>query len=62
MKGTYENMKLLLNYVHYNIHCWNICSDLEVIDHLGRQLGFNKFCCFICEWDSRAKDCQSFVK
>jgi hypothetical protein len=26
------------------------------------QLGYTKYCCFICEWDSRAKDKHYSVK
>ena len=33
-----------------------ICGDLKVIALLlGLQQGFKKYCCFICEWDSRAQ-------
>ena len=33
-----------------------ICGDLKVIALLlGLQHGFRKFCCFICEWNSRAQ-------
>jgi hypothetical protein len=31
MKGTYENMKNLLDKINYNKHCWNICCDLKII-------------------------------
>jgi len=35
---------------------WQICGDLKVIALLlGLQQGFTKYCCFICEWDSRAR-------
>jgi len=33
-----------------------ICGDLKLIALLlGLQQGFKKYCCFICEWDSRAQ-------
>jgi len=54
MKETYENMKILLERIQYDKHCWSICCDLKVVALLkGLQLGYTKFCCFLCEWDSR---------
>lgn len=36
---------------------WIICGDLKVTCMLlGQQGGFTKFPCFLCEWDSRARD------
>jgi hypothetical protein len=63
MKETYKNMKNLLDKINYNKHCWNICGDLKTLAVLlGMQLGYTKYCCFICEWDSRAKDKNYSVK
>ena len=32
----------------------NICGDLKVVAILlGMQQGYTKYCCFLCEWDSR---------
>lgn len=54
MKESYENMKTLLLRIKYDEHQWQICGDLKVVALLlGLQLGYTKFCCFICEWDSR---------
>jgi hypothetical protein len=48
MKETYENMELLLRKVQYR--------DFKVIRILlGLQSGYTKYCCFLCEWDSRAR-------
>ena len=59
MKETYESMKLLLQKIKYEEHKWNICGDLKVVALLlGMQLGYTKFCCFLCEWDSRDKKNQ----
>ena len=56
MKETYENLKILLEKLQYDKYCWTICCDLKVIALLmGLQLGYAKFCCFLCEWDSRDK-------
>ena len=51
-------MKILMEAINYDKLKWQICGDLKVIALLlGLQQGFTKYCCFICEWDSRA---QSF--
>jgi len=56
MKETYENLKILLEKIQYDKYCWTICCDLKVIALLmGLQLGYIKFCCFLCEWESRDK-------
>jgi hypothetical protein len=63
MKETYKNMIYLLDKVNYNKYCWNVCGNLKIIAVLlGMQLGYTKYCCFICEWDSRAKDKHYSVK
>lgn len=57
MKETYENLKELLRCINYDQHHWSICGDLKVIAILlGLQGGYTKYCCFICEWDSRARE------
>jgi len=53
---SYENMKILMEVINYDKFKWQICGDLKVIALLpGLQQGFTKYCCFICEWDSRAR-------
>lgn len=62
MKETYANMELLLQMIQYERYSWHICGDLKVIALvLGLQLGYTKFCCFLCEWDSRDRE-NHFVK
>jgi len=57
MKETYENMEMLLKHIQYSKYDWNICGDLKVVALLlGMQLRYTKYCCFMCEWDSRAKE------
>jgi len=52
----------VLQYIKYDTYKWNICADLKVIALLlGLQLGYTKFLCFLCEWDSRDK-AHHFVK
>jgi hypothetical protein len=52
IKEFYENMKLLLETIQYEKYNWNICGDLKVPT---LQLGYTKFCCSLCDWDSRNK-------
>ena len=56
MKENYESMKLLLGKIKYDEFKWKLCGDLKVVALLlGMQLGYTKYCCFLCEWDSRNK-------
>jgi len=56
MKESYESMKLLLAKIKYDEFKWKLCGDLKVVALLlGMQLGYTKYCCFLCEWDSRDK-------
>jgi len=56
MKESYESMKLLLGKIKYNEFKWKLCCDLKVVALLlGVQLGYTKYCCFLCEWNSRDK-------
>jgi len=56
MKESYESMKLLLEKIKYDEFKWKLCGDLKVVALLlGMQLGYTKYCCFLCEWDSRDK-------
>ncbi|UYV61157.1 hypothetical protein LAZ67_1003618 [Cordylochernes scorpioides] len=55
-------MKLLLKKIEYERYGWKICSDLKVVALLrGLQLGYTKFCCFLCEWDSRDRE-RHYIK
>lgn len=57
MKETYENIDTLLKKVKYNEHQWLICGDLKISGMiLGQQSGYTKYPCFLCEWDSRARE------
>ena len=57
IKETYDNIKVLLKCINYNQHQWQLCGDLKVVALvMGLQLGYTKYCCFLCEWNSREKD------
>lgn len=63
MNETYENVSRILNKICYYDYNWKICADLKVVALLtGLQLGFTKYCCFLCEWDSRARDKHYIVR
>ena len=55
-KESYENLKILMEAINYHKFNWQMCGDLKVIALLlGLQQEFTKYCCFICDWDSRAR-------
>lgn len=57
LKETYDNLKFVLEKIKYLEHKWSICNCIEIICMLlGQQHGYTKFPCYICEWDSRARD------
>jgi len=54
LKETYESMEKILKLTHYADHKWNLCGDLKVVALLlGLQLGYTKYMCFLCLWNSR---------
>jgi hypothetical protein len=49
-------MKLLLRKIKCDEFRWKLCVDLKAVALLpGMQLRYTKYCCFLCEWDSRDK-------
>ena len=62
-KKSCENMKILMEAINYDKFKWQICGDLKVVALLlGLKQGFTKYCCFICEWDSRARSLHYSTK
>jgi len=56
MKESYESMKLCLGNIKFDEFKWKLCGDLKVVALLlSVQLGYTKYCCFVCESDSREK-------
>jgi len=50
-------VKLLLVKIKYDEFKWKLCDDLKVVALLlGMQLGYTKYCCFLCGWDSQDKN------
>ena len=63
IKETYDNIKVLLKCINYNQHQWQLCGDLKVVALvMGLQRGYMKYCCFLCEWNSREKDSHYIKK
>ena len=57
LKEKYEHIKTGLEHLKYEEHKWIICVYLKIVTFLfGLQGGQTKFPCFLCFWDSRAKD------
>ena len=55
-KEGYDEVKEVLDLIKYKEHNW-ICVDLKMVNFLlGQQSRYTKFLCFICLWDSRARD------
>ena len=55
-------MKKLLRCIKYEQHQWHLSGDLKVVALLlGLQGGYTKYSCFLCEWDSRARE-SHYVK
>jgi len=56
-------MKILMEAINYDKFKWQICGDLKVTALLLElHQGFTKYCCFICEWNSRARSLHSSRK
>ena len=56
-------MELLFDRIQYRKHSCKICADLKVVALvLGLQLGYTKYSCFMCEWDSHARDVHYVTK
>ena len=42
--------------IKYDEFKWKLCADLKVVALLlGMQIGYTKYSCLLCEWDSRDK-------
>ena len=57
LREEYNDIKLVLDLLKYQEHNWIICVDLKMVNFLlGQQRGFTKYPCFLCLWDSRARE------
>jgi len=56
-KESYESVKLLLGKIKSDEFKSKLCGDPKVVALLlGMQLEYTKYCCFLCERDSRDKN------
>ena len=63
LKKTYYNLQLILDKLNYHSHLWYVCANLKVVALLrGLQLGYTKYCGFLCLWDSTARNKHCIVK
>ncbi|XP_071054071.1 uncharacterized protein [Onthophagus taurus] len=62
-KESHEDLQFVLEKINYNIHNWFICGDyFKMINILvSLQSGNTKNPCFLCIWDSRARE-QHWIK
>ena len=57
LKAKYSDIKFVLEKIGYYKHNWIICVDLNMVGFLlGLLGGYTKLQCFICLWDSRARE------
>ena len=57
LREHYDDMRMVMDLLKYHEHNWIVCVDLKMVNFLlGQQKGFTKFPCFLCRWDSRARD------
>lgn len=62
MRENQHTIATVLEKISYRDHQWVMCVDLKMVNFLlGQQGGYTKYPCFICLWDSRAKD-QHWVR
>lgn len=53
----YGDMKRVIELLEYHTHNWVICVDLKMLGVLlGQQRGYTKYPCYLCMWDSRARE------
>ncbi|GBN54673.1 hypothetical protein AVEN_155205-1 [Araneus ventricosus] len=48
---------MILEKINYQEYRWMVCGDFKMLTMLlGQQAGYTKYPCFLCLWDSRARD------
>ena len=56
-KESYSEVKKTLQRIKYDQHQWVTCVDLKMVNILlGQQGGYTKYPCFLCLWNSRARE------
>ncbi|KAJ4441970.1 hypothetical protein ANN_11834 [Periplaneta americana] len=56
-KESYDILKTMLRLIKYDEHKWKLYGDLKIVAMiLDMQQGYNKYECFLCEWNSRDRN------
>ncbi|XP_076367169.1 uncharacterized protein LOC143255416 [Tachypleus tridentatus] len=57
LREEYNDIKTVIDLLKYHEHNWTTCVDLKMVNFLlGQQRGFTKYPCYLCMWDSRARE------
>ncbi|GBM00554.1 hypothetical protein AVEN_146917-1 [Araneus ventricosus] len=57
LKEIYKDLSMIPEKINYQEHRWMVCGDFKMLTMLlGQQAGYTKYPCFLCLWDSRARD------
>ncbi|GBN64302.1 hypothetical protein AVEN_111376-1, partial [Araneus ventricosus] len=57
LEENYNDLYMILEKINYEEHRWMVCGDFKMLTMLlGQQAGYTKYPCFLCLWDSRARD------
>ena len=57
LKEKYNAIKPVIEHINYSRHKWVTCVDLTMVSFLlVQQSSYTKHPCFLCMWDSRAKE------
>ncbi|GBO03258.1 hypothetical protein AVEN_24563-1 [Araneus ventricosus] len=52
-----DDLSMILEKINYQERRWMVCGDFEMLTMLlGQQAGYTTYPCFLCLWDSRARD------
>ncbi|GBM48182.1 hypothetical protein AVEN_138312-1 [Araneus ventricosus] len=57
LEENYTDLSMIFEKIKYKEHHWMVCRDFKMLTILlGWQTGYKKCPCFLCLWDSRARD------
>ncbi|GBM13696.1 hypothetical protein AVEN_148214-1 [Araneus ventricosus] len=57
LEENYNDLSMILEKINYKEYRQMVCGDFKMLTMLlGQQAGCTKYPCFICLWDSRARD------
>ncbi|GBM60143.1 hypothetical protein AVEN_38474-1 [Araneus ventricosus] len=57
LEENYNDLSMILEKINYQEHHWVISGDFKILTMLlGQQTGYTKYPCFLCLWESRARD------